>query len=118
METPNPQPPQNQPVHPHQNPLPNATVILILGIASIVLSIWYLSLMGFILSIVTLVMANRDQANYFEHPGKFTSQSYRQVKTGKILAVIGLVLSIFFFALIMLTIFGVLVTLPFMGMID
>ena len=117
METTNPHHPENQSFHP-QIPLPNATIILILGIASIVLSVWYLSILGFITSIVTLVMANRDQATFLEHPGRYTVHSYRQIKAGKVLAIIGLVISIFFFALIMLTIFGVLITLPFMGMID
>ena len=99
-------------------PLPQATAILILGILSIFFSFWYFSIIGVIFSIIALVMGNHNHILYRHHPEKYTLKSYHNLRAGRICAIIGLVLAILFFTLMMLLIFGILISIPFLGMID
>ena len=74
-----------QPQQPQfQQPLPNATGVLVLGILSIVVC--------FITGIIALVMAKKDMALYAANPGAYTEPSYRNIKAGRICAIIGIVL--------------------------
>lgn len=70
--------------------LPNATAVLILGILSIVGCCFYA--VGVIFSIIALVMAKKDMALYAINPDAY--DNYGNLKTGRILAIIGLVLNI------------------------
>jgi hypothetical protein len=70
--------------------LPNATAVLILGIASILTCCCY-GIIGLILGIVAIVLAKKDSATYNENPELYSG--YANIKTGKILAIIGIVLS-------------------------
>lgn len=83
---------QNQSSAGHQAPLPNSTLVLIFGILSIVLC-WCMGLVGVILGIIALVLANKDIALYRTKPESYTESSYNNLKTGKIIAIIGLILS-------------------------
>lgn len=71
----------NQTVLPN---LPNATAVLVLGILSIVVC--------FITGIIALVMAKKDLALYEANPGMYNPASLSNIKTGRICAIIGLVL--------------------------
>lgn len=102
---------------PKQN-LPNSTVVLTLGILSIVFSIWYISLIGVILSIVALVLSGKDMALYSSNSSTYTLSSYNNLKAGRICAFIGLTVAIIFTVIIILVVFGILITVPFWGMID
>ncbi len=83
-----------------QVPLPNATAVLVLGITSIVLC-WCQGVVGLILAVVALVLANRDLALYATNPQNFTINSFNNVKTGRTIAIIGMVLAgIFLFSII------------------
>ncbi|MEL0456075.1 CCC motif membrane protein [Flavobacteriaceae bacterium SZ-1-7] len=73
-----------------QQKLPNATLILIFGILSIVTCCCY-GFVGLILGIIAVVLANKATKVYAENPEGYTGIS--NVKTGKILAIIGIVLS-------------------------
>jgi cytochrome bd-type quinol oxidase subunit 2 len=70
--------------------LPNATAVLILGIFSILTCCCY-GVLGLILGIVALVLAKKDLALYAENPELY--DNYSNLNTGKILAIIGIVLS-------------------------
>ena len=70
--------------------LPNATAVLILGILSIEGCCFYA--VGVIFSIIALVMAKKDMALYAINPDAY--DNYGNLKTGRILAIIGLVLNI------------------------
>ncbi len=74
-----------------QQKLPNVTVILVLGIASIVLC-WCYGVLGLILSIVALVLASSSKKVYLESPENYSD--YGALKTAKIVAIIGLILNI------------------------
>ena len=98
--------------------LPNANMILILGILSVVLCWWhFISMAGMVLGLVALVMANRELKLYSSNPGIYSISSLNNVKTGRICAMVGLIISVIIFTFVMLLLFGLLVTLPFWGMI-
>ncbi|MBF0693595.1 MAG: DUF4190 domain-containing protein [Flavobacterium sp.] len=70
--------------------LPNATAVLVLGILSIVTCCCY-GIIGLILGIVALILAAKDLKLYQENPELFLN--YNNLKIGRILAIIGIVLS-------------------------
>lgn len=71
--------------------LPNSTLILVFGILSIVgCCCW--GFLGVIFAIIALVMAKKATETYMENPELY--DGYKNVKTGKILAYIGLAISI------------------------
>ncbi len=67
-----------------QQPLPNATLILVLGILSIVLCQP--------LGIAALIMGNQSISLYNQEPGRYTESSLGTVKAGRICGIIGLCL--------------------------
>ncbi len=71
--------------------LPNATAVLVLGILSI-LFCWCYGIIGIILSIIALVLANKDLSLYKALPENY--DNYGNLKAGRIMAIIGLILSI------------------------
>ncbi|PID71114.1 MAG: hypothetical protein CSA39_05325 [Flavobacteriales bacterium] len=72
--------------------LPNATLALVMGILSIVGCCCY-GLPGLIFGIVAVVVANRDIKLYKENPDLYLN--YGNVKAGKIMGIIGIILSVF-----------------------
>ncbi len=88
-----------------QQKLPNSTLILVFGILSIVTCCCY-GFIGLILGIVALVLANKATQVYAENPEAYTGLS--NVKTGKILAIIGIILSALYliFVIVMVATFG------------
>jgi hypothetical protein len=70
--------------------LPNSTLILVFGIISILTCCCY-GIIGLILGIIAIVLANKATKIYAENPENYTG--YSNVKTGKILAIIGVILS-------------------------
>lgn len=109
---------RQQYTEPVRQNLPNSAPVLILGILSIVLSCWYFSFLGIILGIVTLVLAGKDLSLYQSHPDMYSLSSYNNLKAGRTCAIIGLSMAIVFFVIMMLIIFGILVSIPFFGMMD
>lgn len=74
---------------------PNATAILVLGILSIVFC-WCYGVVGAILATIALAMCGSAMRAVEANPAGFQAQSVSNLKTGKILAIIGLVLSALF----------------------
>lgn len=72
--------------------LPNAVAVLVLGIISIPACCFYGG--GLIFSIIALVLAKKDRALYAANPEGY--EGYSNLNTGRILAIIGLVLSILY----------------------
>ena len=73
-----------------QQKLPNATLILVFGILSIITCCCY-GIVGLILGIVAVILAGKATKLYAESPELYTG--YQNVKIGKILAIIGIILS-------------------------
>lgn len=70
--------------------LPNASAVLILGILSILTCCCW-GIIGLVLGIVALNLAKKDLALYMENPEMY--QGYSNITTGRVLAIIGIVLS-------------------------
>ncbi|MFL1896421.1 CCC motif membrane protein [Aquimarina sp. 2-A2] len=70
--------------------LPNSTLILVFGILSILGCCCY-GFFGIVFGIIAIIMSKKATELYLENPELYTG--YQNVKTGKILAIIGLVLS-------------------------
>ncbi|MDO6761549.1 CCC motif membrane protein [Tamlana sp. 2_MG-2023] len=88
-----------------QQKLPNSTLILVFGILSIPFCGCY-GFISIILGVVAIILASKASKIYAENPEMYTG--YQNVKVGKILAIIGVVLGILFMAFIawMVSYFG------------
>jgi len=73
-----------------QQKLPNATLILVFGIFSILTCCCY-GIIGLILGIIAIFLANKAKQVYLENPENYSG--FQNVKIGKILAIIGIILS-------------------------
>jgi hypothetical protein len=73
-----------------QQKLPNATLILVFGIFSILTCCCY-GIVGLILGIVAIFLANKAKKVYLENPENYSG--FQNIKIGKILAIIGVILS-------------------------
>ena len=75
-----------------QSALPNATAVLVLGIISIIGCACY-GIVGLTCGIIALVLANKDMVRFSASPELYTEGSYKNLKAGKICAIIGTILS-------------------------
>jgi M penetrans paralogue family 26 len=76
-----------------QQKLPNSTLILVFGIISIVTCCCW-GILGLIFGIITIVLAKKATTVYMENPEQYSG--FQNVKTGKILAYIGIALNIIY----------------------
>ena len=75
-----------------QQPLPNSTGVLVLGIISIVGCFCY-GILGVILGIIALALSAKSKSLYTANPSLYTESSYKNMKGGRVCALIGLILS-------------------------
>ncbi|MCE3282764.1 MAG: hypothetical protein K0Q66_1501 [Chitinophagaceae bacterium] len=99
---------ENQSQFQVQQPLPNATAVLVLGIVSIVGCFCY-GIVGLACGIIALVLGNKAIALYNADPAPWTPSSYSNVKAGRICAIIGLSISALYLVFVVI----VLVTVGF-----
>lgn len=83
--------------------LPNATAVLILGIASIVGCFCY-GFVGVVCAVVALILANGDLKLYHANPGHYSVTSYNNLNAGRICAIIGIILSMISFLFIIIAV--------------
>ena len=76
-----------------QQVLPNSTAVLVLGIISIVGCSCY-GIVGLILGIIALVLAGNATRLYNANPEMYSLASYKNMKAGRICAIIGLSMAI------------------------
>ncbi|UOU96822.1 hypothetical protein MUU74_09975 [Chryseobacterium daecheongense] len=72
--------------------LPNATTVLILGIVAILGSCCCNGIIGVICGLIGMNLYNKDNTLYLANPGQYTD--YNNLKTGRILCIIGLVIGV------------------------
>jgi|GEM_PF-4547736 len=86
------------PEHSILPPVPNSNGAFVLGILSListtVLCICYGFIVGLILSIIGLVLSGSARREYDARPGTYDPKSYQKAKTGRLLNMIGLIISI------------------------
>ncbi|MCD1116634.1 CCC motif membrane protein [Chryseobacterium turcicum] len=89
----------------NQQKLPNATAVLVLGIVSIIGCCCY-GILGLIAGIIGLVLYKKDNALYQANPTLYSD--YNNLNTGKILCIIGLILSALYLVLniVLISVFG------------
>lgn len=85
------EPPRQQP--PKQE-LPNASAVLILGIASLVGCCLSYGVIGIVCAIIALILAKSAQELYGANPSLYTEASYKNMSAGRTCAYISLILSI------------------------
>lgn len=73
--------------------LPNATLVLILGILSIPTCCLYFGLPGLALGVTSLIFYGKDINLYRSNPEMYTEASLSNLKGGRVCAIIGIVLS-------------------------
>jgi hypothetical protein len=93
-----------------QEKLPNSTIVLILGIVSIISCCCYG--LGLIFGIPGIILANKDTALYKQNPEIYTG--YSNIRTGRILSIIGVVLS----ALYLIAIISLYIALGEEGLLE
>ncbi|GHT10896.1 hypothetical protein FACS189426_11970 [Bacteroidia bacterium] len=81
--------------------LPNATVILVLGIISIpaccissFIPVPFLNISGILFAIPALILASSATKLYVANPDQYTEGSFKNIKAGKICAWVGLIPSL------------------------
>ncbi|RNC89566.1 MAG: DUF4190 domain-containing protein [Allomuricauda sp.] len=74
-----------------QQKLPNSTLILVFGILSIVGCCCFYGVVGLIFGIIALILAKKATSLYQENPEAY--EGYNNVKTGKVLGIIGIILA-------------------------
>ena len=78
--------------------LPNANMVLVLGIVSLCLDVilccCYGGFPGLILAIIGLIMGNKAKKAYEADPSAYTEKSYKKAKTGTLLSIIGLAMGV------------------------
>jgi hypothetical protein len=87
--------------------VPNSTAVLVLGILSIVMC-WCWGIIGLTLGIIGLILAGKGDKEYKLNPSGYSEGSYKNLKAGRICAIIGTSLSGLYvvFLIIYLTIMG------------
>ncbi|KQT20509.1 hypothetical protein ASG31_17220 [Chryseobacterium sp. Leaf404] len=86
----------------NQQSLPNATAVLVLGILSLVSCICY-GIPGIICGVIALVLYSKDKKLYLQNPQLYNN--YSNLSTGRILALIGVILGILFLIIIFVYVF-------------
>jgi hypothetical protein len=84
-----------------QQSLPNATAVLVLGIISIVTCFCY-GIPGLVCGIIALMLSNKDLKLYNAMPDLYTSDSYKNLKAGRVCAIVGTILSGIYVLIILL----------------
>jgi len=79
--------------HSFQHEIPNASVVLILGIIALIIS-FFNSLVGIVAGVVSLVMARNAERLYNETPRLYTLSSFSNIRSGKTCAIIGIVIAV------------------------
>jgi len=85
--------------------LPNANAVLVLGILSLVFC-WCYGIIGLILGIISLVLAGSSRRIYQANPENYDENSYKNLNTGRICAIIGICISSLIFVFLILVIVG------------
>lgn len=85
--------------------IPNSTGVLVLGILSIIFSCT--AILGLTLAIIALFMSAQGKQLYFENSSKYDAKSYKNLKAGRVCAIIGTVFSGLYLLFFLFLIIGV-----------
>ena len=77
--------------------IPNSTAVLVLGILSIISCCCY-GVIGLILGIIALILANSAKKIYLEAPENYSG--YSNLNAGKVMSIIGIILNLIYLGFI------------------
>ena len=92
--------------------LPNATVILVLGILSLIFC-WCYGFFGLVLGIIAVAMAGSQRRMYLESPEEYTESSFKNVNSGRVCGIIAICISGFVLFFVLLLFLGVMASVSF-----
>lgn len=87
-----------------RRPLPNAFAVLLLGIFALLFSVLY-GVPGFLCSVIALVLSRSARRLRRQSPDSYTAGSWRLIVTGRVLAIIGLIISLLVMAVLAIMIY-------------
>ena len=101
---------------PIQQKVPNEEAVLVLGILSLVTCFCYSIgwLPGLIMSIIALVLSGKSEQAYNANPDAYLEKSYKNMKAGRICAIIGVVINGLILLGMIALLFGVIASPGFM----
>ena len=84
--------------------LPNAFAVLLLGIFSLLFSVLY-GVPGFLCGVIALVLSRSAKRLRRQSPDSYTAGSWRLIVTGRVLATLGLIVSLLVMAVLVIMIY-------------
>lgn len=96
--------------------LPNATLVLILGILSLIFC-WCYGFIGLVLGIVAVALSSSPRRLYQQQPDEYFEASYKNLNAGRVCGIIGICISALIIVFVVMVFLGVLAaglsTLPY-----
>ena len=86
--------------------LPNSTLVLVLGILSLVFC-WCYGFVGLILGIIAVALSGSPRRMYRECPENYYEPSYKNLNAGRICGIIGICISALIIAVVVLICMGI-----------
>lgn len=80
-------------------PIPHCKFILTLGILSIFTSCCSNGVLGLLLSVIAIIMANKSQKEYNNNSDIYDENTLGKIKTGRTCAIIGLIMGVIIFVI-------------------
>lgn len=87
-----------------RRPLPNAVAVLLLGIFAFLFSVLY-GVPGFLCAVIALLLSRPGKRLRRQSPDSYTAGSWRLIVTGRVLATMGLVISLLVMGILAFMIF-------------
>jgi hypothetical protein len=76
--------------------LPNASIVFILGLISLLGSCLSVGTAGVVFGIIGIIKSKNDLLLYQQNPSQYDESSYKNLKIGRTMSIIGLVISLLF----------------------
>ena len=86
--------------------LPNATVVLVLGILSLIFC-WCYGFFGLILGIIAVVLAGGQRKLYLQSPDEYTESSFKNVNAGRVCGIISICIAGVVVVVLLLVLMGI-----------
>lgn len=86
--------------------LPNATVVLVLGILSLIFC-WCYGFFGLILGIIAVVLAGGQRKLYLQSPDEYTESSFKNVNAGRVCGIISICIEGVVVVVLLLVLMGI-----------
>ena len=87
--------------------LPNSTLVLVLGILSLIFC-WCYGFVGLILGIIAVVLSGSPRRMYRENPENYFEASYKNLNAGRICGIIGICIAALIIVFVILIFMGIL----------